>query len=40
MSHYGDTVQTSVCLALKWLNKAVQIDGKVIPATLFPVGTG
>lgn len=37
MPHDGNTVQAPVGLSLEGFNKAVEIDGKVIPASLFPV---
>lgn len=40
MPHYRNTIKTAIRLSLKGFHKAVQVDGKVIPTALFPVGIG
>jgi hypothetical protein len=40
MPHYRNTIKTPIRLSLKRLHKAVQVNSKVIPTALFPVGIG
>lgn len=40
MTHDSNGIKTSIGLTLECINEAVQIDCKVIPAALFPVGVG
>ena len=40
MSHYRNTIKTPIRLPLKRFHKAVQVNSKIIPAALFPVGIG
>jgi hypothetical protein len=40
VSHDGDTIKASIGLSFKSFHEAVQVDGKVVPAALFPVGIG
>ncbi len=38
MPHDGDVIKTPVCLPFKCVHEAVQINSKIIPTALFPIG--
>ena len=40
MAHDGDGVETAISLAFESVHKTVQIDSKVVPAALLPLGVG
>lgn len=38
MSHNSDLIETSIGLSFKRLYKTIEINSKIIPTALFPIG--